>query len=81
MLFFANLLGLWEPCAGESSALALLDAFRLPWSKLDGQQPLAPEHPQVLRTRPGIIVTSKVWGCSTRWLVSARRKGLKILKW
>ena len=39
----------------------LLDAFRSLW-KIDGQQPVVPSHPEVLSSRPGIIVACKVGG-------------------
>lgn len=39
----------------------LLDAFRSLW-KIDGQQPVVPLHPEVLSSRPGIIVACKVGG-------------------
>ena len=46
-------------CAGEASGLMLLDAFRSLW-KIDQQQPVVPSHPEVLSSRPGIIVACKV---------------------
>eukprot|EP00438_Fugacium_kawagutii_P020542 Skav202306 [mRNA] locus=scaffold60:94861:101327:+ [translate_table: standard] len=71
--------GLLSACERESenSALAMLDAFRLPWS-LDGPQPLAPEHPHVLSTRQGIVVTSKASGISTEDFVAQLTSELQV---
>eukprot|EP00435_Cladocopium_sp_Y103_P073603 s16_g44.t1 len=62
---------------GEASGLMLLDAFRSPW-KIDGQQPVAPSHPEVMSSRPGIVVACKDSGISTEAFVARLAAQLKM---
>ena len=48
---------------GEDVAQAFLDTYRSTW-KL-GEEPIPPEHPEVLSRRPGILVAVKA-GVSTK---------------